>query len=34
MMPISLTDQERDDLVAFMQTLSEMKEMTGAGSSR
>ena len=30
MMPISLTDQERDDLVAFMQTLSEMKEMTGS----
>jgi cytochrome c peroxidase len=30
MMPISLTDQERDDLVAFMQTLTEMKEVTGA----
>jgi cytochrome c peroxidase len=31
MMPIALTDQERDDLVAFMQTLTEMKEMTGSG---
>jgi cytochrome c peroxidase len=30
MMPISLTDQERDDLVAFMQTLTEMKEVSGA----
>jgi cytochrome c peroxidase len=30
MMPISLTDQERDDLIAFMQTLTEMKEVTGA----
>ena len=30
MMPISLTDQERDDLVALMQTLTETKEVTGA----
>ena len=25
MMPITLTDQERRDLVAFMETLTEMK---------
>ncbi len=30
LMPISLTDHERDELVALMQTLTEMKEVTGA----
>jgi cytochrome c peroxidase len=30
MMPITLTDQERRDLVAFMETLTEMKELVDA----